>query len=288
MANIGINRKKIMREIATTKTLPYDTTTRALGVGEQIPVVPEFAKMHPGVTDIGVSPAPAIGVTGMPPPVSVTAQAAPGLGVRRVEMPSATTPIPVGTGYIRNDVTGQIQKIQPTATAPAVAAAPAATPQTLEQRAQEYVDKVAANQPPEVRAQTFINYMRSVGRGEVRTAQSQAAQQKSAQEKLLLDVQREMTSPGVTPERLQRLQEVSASLTKRPLYKAMPAADDMGNLPQLYNVQTGQLMQPTSATGLSTPTVGMQSAEPDGSVVVTINGVKRTITTKNGIITAIR
>ncbi len=231
----------IRPDFAANAVTPIPTST--VNVPKVSPPVPDSGFVG-GPSDQGPASTPAVG------------------GVRR-PAPSADTPIPTGTGFITNDQTGATTAIgkppaQPTATAAATA------PKSLLDQADDYVNRVAANQPPEVRAQTRLDFIKAAsGAEQVNTAKTQqklyAAQtnelgQKQQQQQHLLDIQNEMAKPDITPQRLLQLRESLANLTGRELYKPMATVDAMGNPTTLFNTQTGQTLTPGGGSqAASTP-----------------------------------
>lgn len=188
------------------------------------------------------------------------------VGGARRPAPAADTAIPAGTGFITNDQTGVTTAVGKPPAAPATTTTtPAQTgPKSLLDQADDYVNRVAAGQPPEVRAQTRLDFIKAASgaeqtgtakaQQELYGAQTEEVGQKMQQQKHLLDIQNEMAKPDITPQRLLQLRESLANLTGRELYKPMATVDAMGNPTTLFNTQTGQTLTPGGGSqAASTP-----------------------------------
>ena len=201
--------------------------------GKTTPVIPTStaALLPPAGTAPAEPPTPA--ATRPVPDAGFVGGPAEAAGVRR---PAAQTPIPAGTGFITNNQTGVTTQVgTPSAvTAPAASATstrPSGQGSLLDQ-ADEYVNRVAAGQPPEVRAQTRLDFIKAAGgAAQAESAQASAGKtrQETSEQQRLIDLQGTALDETLSPEKRTAAQTALKARTGATRYQPMMGKDEMGN-----------------------------------------------------------
>lgn len=147
--------------------------------------------------------------------------------------PTAQTPIPVGTGFITNDQTGATTQV---GTPAAATVAPVATTKpaggSLLDQADEYVNRVAAGQPPEIRAQTRLDFIKAAGgaaQAESATATAGKTRQETTESQRLIDLQNTALDDTQPAAKRAAAQAALKARTGATGYQPIMGKDDMGN-----------------------------------------------------------
>jgi hypothetical protein len=219
------------------------------------PVIPTSSSVVPTSPAGGRPTVPDSGFVGGP--AEQRAAAAPMVG--GVKRPTAQTPIPVGTGFITNDQTGATTQVG-TPAAPTAPAAPAATgPKSLLDQADEYVNRVAAGQPPEVRAQTRLDFIKAAGgaaQAESATANAGKTRQETSESQRLIDLQNTALDETQPAAKRAAAQTALKARTGAARFQPMMGKDDMGNPVYLgaFDRETGETRMGGTAQQTGTPT----------------------------------